>query len=239
MKKIKMNSLRPAMLTLAFLMIASLTFAQTREKRDVSNFHALSVSDAFVVEISVGNTESLEIEIEDEFKDDLVTEVRGGMLIIGLDDDDWSRKKRRMKNSAKAYLTVKSLDKIRISGAVSLRTLDILKSDRMSIELSGASVVNIELETDQLDLQASGASVINMEGSAKDQTVKMSGSCIYRAYDLESETALIRVSGASNARVYASEDLDVRASGASSIYYKGGASVKSDTSGASSIKKGK
>lgn len=239
MKKIKMNSLRPAMLTLAFLMIASLAFAQTREKRDVSNFHALSVSDAFVVEISVGDTESLEVEIEDEFRDDLITEVRGGMLVIRLDDDDWGRKKRRMKSSAKAFLTVKSLDKIRISGAVSLRTLDILKSSRMSIELSGASVVQIELETEKLDLQASGACVINMEGSAKNQTVKMSGSSIYRAFDLESETAVIRVSGASNARVYASDDLDVRASGASSIYYKGNASVKSDTSGASSIKKGK
>jgi len=239
MKNIKMNSLRSALLTLAFLMIASLTFAQNREKRDVSNFHALSVSDAFIVEISVGNTESLEVEIEEEFMSDLITEVRNGTLIIGLDDDNWSRKKKRMKSSAKAYLTVKSLDKINVSGAVSLRTLDILKSDRMRIELSGASVVKIELETKDLDLQASGACVINIEGSTKSQNVKMSGSSIYRAYDLKSETTVLRVNGASNASIYASDELDVRASGASSIYYKGSPTVNSDTSGASSVKKGR
>ncbi len=237
MKNMKMNSLRPAMLTLALLMMASLMFAQTRHKRDVSNFHALTVSDAFNIEISVGSEESLEIEIEDAFLDDLITEVKGGMLIIGLDDDNW-RKRRRMKSSAKAFLTVKSLDEIHVSGAVNLRTLDILKSPKMKIQVSGASVIKVELETRDLTLGASGACVMNLEGTATKQRLKMSGAAIYRAYDLESETADIRVSGASSVKVNVSDELDVRASGASSIRYKGGASVSSNTSGASSVRKG-
>lgn len=238
MKNLRMNSLRPAMLTLALLMMASLMFGQTRKKIDVSDFHALRVSHAFVIEISVGNEESLEIEMEDAFLDDLIAEVRGERLIIGLDNDNW-KKRRRMKSSAKAYLTVKSLDEINISGAVNLRTLDVLESKRMKIDVSGASVVSMELDTEDLTFGASGACVMKLEGKATNQKIKMSGSSVYRAYDLDSEYVNVRVSGASTVNVSVSDELDVRASGASSIRYKGGASVNKDTSGASSVRRGK
>ncbi|MFY0593502.1 head GIN domain-containing protein [Roseivirga sp.] len=237
MNKMKINALRPAMMAIAFLMIASLSFAQSREKISVSDFHALSVSNAFVVEISVGNEESLEVEIEEEFREYLVTEVRNGTLIIKLDNGNWSRRQRRMKSSAKAFITVKTLDKINVSGAASIRTLDIIKSDRLQVELSGASVAKLEIETNDLNLEASGACVVNMEGTARDQNVRMSGSSIYRAFDLKSETAVLRVNGASNASLSVSDNLDVRASGASSIYYKGDPTLKMDTSGASSVKR--
>ncbi|MBO3699011.1 head GIN domain-containing protein [Roseivirga sp. E12] len=235
MKNLKMKSLRFGLLAFAMLTFSTFAFAQDREKINVRDFSGLSVSSAFAVEISVGNEVSLEIEIEDQFRSDLIAEVRGSMLIIGLEN---SRKNRRMRESPKAYITVKSLNKIHVSGAVSLRTLDVIKTDDMELHLSGASVVKLELEADDLSFEASGASVVNIEGSAKTQNIRMSGSSIYRAYDFETTDTDIRVGGACSVNVYVSGDLDVRASGASSVRYKGGASVNSDTSGASSVRKG-
>lgn len=230
-----MKSLRSAVLAMAMLMITSLTFAQDRQKINVSDFHALSVSDAFAVEISVGSEESLEIEIESQFRDYLIVEVRGGTLIIGLEN---GRKNRRMREAPKAYITVKTLDRIQVSGAVSLRTLDILKSKSMELNLSGASVVSLELEAEDFSFEASGASVVNIEGSANTQKIRMSGSSIYRAYDFKTVDADVRIGGACSVNVYVTDKLDVRASGASSVRYKGGPSVDSDTSGASSVRKG-
>ena len=94
------------------------------------------------------------------------------------------------------------------------------------------------MEVEELYLESSGACVISLEGVAKEQVVKTSGATTYRAYDLESVNADIRVSGAGSANVYVTGKLDVRASGASSIRYRGGASVNADTSGASSVRKG-
>lgn len=215
-------------------MVVSMSWAQNREKRDVSGFDELSVSSAFIVEISVGNTESLEIEADDRYIDDVITEVRGGKLVIKMRD---SRGRRRMNKSPRAYLTVKSLSRIHGSGAVKIETRDELKADRMEIESSGASILNLQLDVQELFLQASGACVINVEGTATEQTVKTNGATTYRAYDLESEIADIRVTGAGSARVSVSEKLDVRASGASSIRYRGRPSVNSNTSGASSVKR--
>lgn len=235
MKNLKIMSMRTTLIALAIMMVTTLAFAQDRQKINVGSFDALSVSDAFAVEISVGREESLEIEIDDQFRDDLIAEVRGGMLIIGLEN---SRKNRRMRESPKAYITVKSLNKIHISGAVSLRTRDILKSDKMELHLSGASVVKMELETKEFSFEGSGASVVNIEGSTNSQSIRMSGSSQFKAYDFESVNADIRIGGACSVDIYVTDRLDVRASGASNVRYKGGASVDSDTSGASSVRKG-
>lgn len=234
MKKQLSNYRSKLIALMIMVMVVSVSWAQEREKRDVSGFHELSISSAFVVEITVGNKESLEIEADDRFMDDIITEVRGGKLVIRMKD---SRESRRMRKSPRAYLTVKSLDKIYASGAVKVQVRDELKADRMEIELSGASVMDIKLDVNELYFQASGACVVNIEGRADEQTVKTTGATTYRAFDLESEIADIRVTGAGSARVSVSEKLDVRASGASSIRYKGSPSVNSNTSGASSVKR--
>lgn len=228
-------SFRPLFMAFAFVMVASAAFAQSRESINVSSFDELKVSNAFVVEISVGSKESLEIEIEDRYRDDLIAEVRNGALVIGLDN---SSRNRRMRESPRAYVTVKSLNRINISGAVTLKTLDVLETDRMNIDMSGASVIRMEVEVDDLYLEASGACVITMEGLAENQFVKSSGATTYSAYDLESKTADIRVNGAGSAKVSVSDELEVRASGASSVKYRGNPRVSKSTSGASSVRKG-
>lgn len=234
MKKQLSNYRSTLIATIMMMMVVSVSWAQDREKRDVSGFNELSVSSAFAVEIRVGNTESLEIEADERYMDDIITEVRGDRLIIRLRD---SRGNRRMRESPRAYLTVKSLDKIEASGAVKIESRDELKSDKLEIGLSGASVLDLQVNVKELYLQASGACVVNIEGTATAQTVKTNGATTYRAYELESEIADIRVTGAGSARVSVSEKLDVRASGASSIRYRGRPSVNSDTSGASSVKR--
>ncbi len=216
------------------VMVVSVGLAQVKEKRDVSDFTELSVSNAFAIEISVGNTESLEIEADERYIDDIITEVRGGRLVIRIRD---SRNTRRMRSSPRAYLTVKSLERIDVSGAVKLSTEDPIEGDKLEIEMSGASTLNMEVNVKELYIQASGACVINMEGEARDQTLRSSGATTYRAFDLVSEIADIRVNGAGSARVNVSDKLDVRASGASSISYKGSPSVSKSTSGASSVRR--
>ena len=235
MKNLGRKSLMSTLMITGLLLVGQLAMGQSRQKRDVSGFNALSVSSAFEVEISVGSTESLEIVAEDQYIDDIITEVRGGTLIIRLRD---TRENRRMRDSPKAYLTVKSLERINASGAVALKTRDILKGKKLDLELSGASVLNIEMQVEELYIEASGACVINLEGEADEQIVKTSGATVYSAFDLKSENADIRVSGAGSANVFVTGKLDVHASGASSVRYRGGASVSSDASGASSIRKG-
>ena len=233
-----LNKISKRLMMISFLALMSVSaFGQAREKREISGVTELSVSHAFAVEIRIGNKESLEIEIDEDYMKDVITEVRGGRLFIKMRDQS-GRRGYRLRETPRAYLTVKSLKSINASGAVSIKSPDVIKGSRLDIEVSGASVFDLEIDVDDLYLEASGACVITLEGRAKEQEVKTSGATTYSAYDLESDVADIRVTGAGTAKVSVKDKLDVRASGASSIRYRGNPSVNSDSSGASSIRKG-
>ena len=228
---------RPTLLAAFMVMFAATAFGQAKQKREISGVRELSVSNAFAVEIRVGNQESLEIEIDEDYMDDVITEVRGGRLTIKMRDQS-GRRSYRMRETPRAYLTVKSLESISASGAVSIKTMQTLESNKMSIDISGASSLSLDLDIDDLNLEVSGSCVINLKGRADRQTVRITGASTYSAYDLQNKIADLRISGASNARVNVSERLEANVSGASSVRYRGSASVDSDTSGASSVRKG-
>ena len=228
---------KSVLLTSAMMLFAVVAFGQAKEKREISGVKELSVSNAFAVEIRIGNQESLEIEIDEDYMDDVITEVRGGRLTIKMRDQS-GRRSYRMRETPRAYLTVKSLESISASGAVSIKTMQPIKSSRMSIDISGASSLNLDIDVDDLNLEVSGSCVINLKGRADEQTVRITGASTYSAYDLQNKVADLRISGASNARVNVSERLEANVSGASSVRYKGSPSVDSDTSGASSVRKG-
>jgi hypothetical protein len=232
-----LNKISKRLMMISFLVLISVSaFGQAREKREISGVKELSVSDAFAIEIRFGNKESLEIEIEENYIKDVLTEVRGGKLFIRMRPRP-GNKGYKLRETPRAYLTVKSLSAIDASGAVSIKSPDVLKGSRLGIEVSGASIVDFEIDVDDLYLEASGACVISLSGRAREQEVKTSGATTYSAYDLESDIAEIKVSGAGSAKVNVKDRLDVRASGASSIRYRGNPSVNSDSSGASSIRK--
>ena len=236
MKNLISNNKGVLIAILIMFFTAQVNYAQTsRETKDVKDFHELSISHAFKVELKVGNTESLEIEIEDRYADDVITEVKNGRLVIKMRSNG-SKRGYRMRDTPVAYLTVKSIDAIHGSGAVSIRSSDVIKAENMDINLSGASNLILELDVDKLYLETSGACVMTIEGKAREQIVRISGATTYKAFDLVSEIGDIRVGGASSARVSVSDKLDVTASGASSVRYKGRPSLNSDASGASSIK---
>lgn len=81
----------------------------------------------------------------------------------------------------------------------------------------------------------SGAAVTRISGATKDFDATLSGASELMAFDFETETVTIEVSGASHAEVFATQRLKANASGASKVRYRGNPAVDATTSGASSI----
>lgn len=184
----------------------------TEEKRDVEEFSSLSVGGIFEVEVTCGKEPSLTIEAEDNLIPLIKTEVEGDRLIIS------TRKHISPRKGLKITLSTYELNDLDISGACKVK-VEGIKSNRFSVDASGASNLYLQGETKKLSLDISGASKLN-------------------AVDLISETVLADLSGASNADVYASQDLRADLSGASHMdYYGDPKSIKPDCSGASSMER--
>jgi len=203
-----------------------------KETRNVSGFHGIDVGGAFEVILIKANKEKVVLEIDDNLMPYVTTKVFAGILEID--------NKRDFRNPTELKVTIyyKSIDEIDLSGAASIYSDDVLKTESLEIEASGASDIELKLDLVFLEADFSGASKIEFSGRAKSVEVETSGATVYRAIDLETERCELDASGAAVARIWVTEELSLEASGASSIKYKGSPSIDLiSISGASSVRK--
>jgi phage shock protein PspC (stress-responsive transcriptional regulator) len=114
--------------------------------------------------------------------------------------------------------------------------VEVYGPELQKINLSGASNLTLEnIATEKLELDISGASKISGNGFANDFALKTSGASSIRLFNLETDNAKISTSGASSVDITVNKTLDINSSGASKIRYQGNPVIKQSLSGASKI----
>ena len=239
MKTIQFYLTALAVFTIALLLTDAPAMAQQlrgngnmkTQDRNVSGFEGINVGGGFTVELTQGNRESLRIEAEDNLLSNIKTEVRNGVLHIYNEDGVTTNK------GMKAYITIRELNSMDISGGVKVIGKSPFRSDALKMDLSGASNVKLDISTKELKADMSGASKIELAGKADDLNMNMSGASKVEAADFQAKNVKVEASGASKVKVYATESLDIEASGATSVYYKGSPRITAETSSAAKVSK--
>ncbi len=208
------------------------------EIRTVEAFEALNVSGAIDVYVSQGTENAVAVSATtDDARNRIKTTVSNGVLRIwfegsGMNWRSWTNTK------SKAYITVKNLNKIVVSGASNIKITDILKVEQLRVELTGASDCRGKIEADNLMIDVSGASSMIFSGTSKNAKLEASGASSIKGYDHSTDFCTSEASGAASIRITVNKELKATASGASSIYYKGeGVGKEIESSGGSSIRK--
>ena len=225
--------------------------------RKLPNFTSIRVSNAIELFISQSNkTEVAVSATSDEYRNRIITEVVGGTLIIRMADNNrwwkWGNEDYRIK----AYVSVKDLYAITASGATNIRIVNGLSSEKLKInlegasdlkgdikagtllaDLSGASSFKGTVQANALSVKGSGACDFEASGSGDDLIVDVSGASSVKMYDYLVKGASVDASGASSVKVNVSDILKPHATGASSVDYKGNPTIKEmQSSGASSVR---
>lgn len=180
------------------------------QRREVSNFTGVVVSNAINVEAKFGPEYSVVVKTDDNLQDIIVTELRGDKLSIYSDG--------RYSSTAGVTVVVTSpkLNYVKGSGAA-------------NIDLS-------EVNGDTLYVRLSGASKLNVSGTIESIKIKTNGASVVDGFGLTARDAYVTSSGASHSKVNVTGLLNVKASGASNIEYKGEpANIEKRLSGASSL----
>ena len=201
-----------------------------KEKRELSSFHAIDIGSAFRIYLKKGEPQSITIESDDNIVPLIKTKVTNGELDVSIKGSITNTEKMNI------YITVPRLDEIELSGAAKLTSEDRFDEDKMKIDLSGASRLELNIKTNKLKLEVSGASNVSLNGHAASLDLDASGASKTKISELEVNNASIDCSGAANIWLSVIESLKGEASGASSIYYKGNPKqVNIETSGAASV----
>jgi len=139
----------------------------------------------------------------------------------------------------KVYVSAPVFNNIDASGACDIiGQTKISNPEDLSLHVSGAGDIQMEVDAPKLKAEVSGSGSINLKGQTKDVDLDLTGAGHAHCYELLAENTKVEISGAGSAEVYASVKLDAEVSGAGSVSYKGNASdVNQHVSGAGSVKR--
>jgi len=200
------------------------------EARQVSGFDRVTLTGFGKVTIQQGDKESLTVRTDDNIMPFIETEVRGKTLILGFTNAG-ERKSFDPSDGIEFDLVVKDLSRLDVSGAGSA-SVEKLEAENFLADLSGAGSMEINsLTADELVVRQSGAGTVIVSGQVKGQEISHSGVGSYHAAELESETAILDISGAGTATVWATESLDVNISGIGNVIYYGNPRIVQNVSG--------
>ncbi len=201
---------------------------------ELRDFEQLDVSSAFVVDVTVvpGGDYQVDVSADDNLFDELVIEVDGDKLEIGVA----SGSAVRTDNPLSATVTMPTLSAIEASGASNV-TVNAGSTTIQDLAASGASTVRVaELNGNDITIDSSGASRVDLSGvGAEKVNVDASGASRVDLTDFPIEEGDVRASGASVVEFGPANEVEGDASGASSVRVEQSTIVDVDTSGGSTV----
>lgn len=204
------------------------------EARSAEAFTNVDVSGNFDVYVKQDSVSSIRVEADENLMEYIIIQTEDNTLRIRTKDGA----NLKSANGIKVYVSNPSYMDFDASGACDIESQSkITNLEMISVGLSGASSVKLDVSAPKVTVDGSGASTVSLSGTTKNFDVDGSGSTNIKCYELLSENTSVGLSGAGDAQVYASVSLDVEISGAADVRYKGNATVKQSISGAGSVRK--
>lgn len=198
---------------LAFSCAAFFVQAQTKQTREVSNFSKIDISGA--ADVQFHNSDSLSLTVEGDAEEIKRVETRFQ------DNTLYIKAQGNFKHPFKVKVSGHDINEVTVGGASSFSTINEMKMDSITIEASGASRLDMMLSAKSVKSTISGASDVKLAGNTQNLSANVSGASSLKAYYLNSASTSVTASGASSAKVFASEKIYANATGASSIKFKG------------------
>ena len=203
------------------------------EVREVGYFHAIQVSNATTLIVTIGEEFHVEVKADDNIVPLIVTEVEDDVLKIFVER---GYSLRNVK-SQKVYVTLPLITSLSASGASNVSFTNPVKGDALSIRASGASDLKLDVELAFLEVRMSGASDLKITGFAQYTNARLSGASDMKSYEFACDLLDAVLSGASDIKITVNEKISGNLSGASGIKAKGNHVIDVKTSGASSVQK--
>jgi len=215
-----MNQIKKGVLFIGLFLVGLISvMAQTN--RNVSNFHELSVSGPFDVEVTQGNTESLQIEANSKFLDHIVTEVINNELRIYMKKGTWQNWGSHSRNP-KIYLNFKILTHISASASAEIDGDKTIKAENIKLEASSSGDIHLDdLQASEVECNVSSGSDIDIVGKANFLSASASSGADLDADKFKVKKCKAAASSGADMSLNVSQDLDAVASSGADIDYRG------------------
>jgi hypothetical protein len=222
---------------MAFLAVNS-SFAvnqsDEKETRDLSGFTKVNFGVAGNLYINFGPEFKVVLEGDRSFLNNIITEVRGGKLVIRR--DNW---RFGMNERVTVYVTMPEIDGLGISGSGKAEIKDAVKTGNLDLNVSGSGkIYTSDLTADRLDCGISGSGNIELAGNGNVARgdISISGSGNFKGENIGIGAADISISGSGNCICNVTESLRASVSGSGDVTYMGNPKVDARVSGSGKVR---
>jgi Putative auto-transporter adhesin, head GIN domain len=197
------------------------------EKRTLTgSFAAITISDGIELLLTQGSEESIAVSAsEPKYLARLKTEIENGTLKIYYDrvDVTWNGNDKR---KLKAYVSFKTLEKLKASSGSSVHAKSVLSSNKMEMNFTSGSLFTGDVNIQELDITQNSGSQIDITGKAEKVKVDLSSGAIFKGYDLAVEYCDAKASSGGAIRINVNRELNAKANSGGGIRYKGNGVIK-------------
>jgi hypothetical protein len=197
----------------------------------LEEFDEIFLNGNYEVFLDHGDESKVVIKTDENLQDFIKVEVRNGTLAIS------NTERIKGSDGIKIFITYENLKRLDSGGASSVYTTSPISGSRFELSMSGAGVMDLEVELEELEIRLSGAGWISMEGSVQRLDVSLTGAGSMEAFNLESRDCEISISGVGSAEINVTGNLVAKISGVGGIEYRGSPEdIRREISGFGKIK---
>ncbi|NVJ97302.1 MAG: DUF2807 domain-containing protein [Alphaproteobacteria bacterium] len=189
----------------------------SEEMRDVGSFDQVQLNGSMDVEVKVGGEQSVRVVADSDIISHIETEVRGGTLRVGLDNDHRHGNIKKMI----VYVTVPSLKGAALHGSGDMIVEDAVADD-FEVDLHGSGDMTLkDVKFGEVELELQGSGDIEIDGTCDAVEVELQGSGDIEADDMKCKSATVSVHGSGDVSVTASEEADISVHGSGDVVVSG------------------
>ncbi len=203
------------------------------ENRDLGSFKGVRLMGPMDVVIKKAESNSLELEGEDNILTYVETYIEDGRLNI--------KYKNNVSIHSKRDLTIKVgtpvLEEASVLGSGNINGEGLFATDeKVKVQITGSGNIRLQLDAPSVKANITGSGDMELSGRTKDVDCSTTGSGTIKATELLAENAVAQTAGSGDIRVFGSVKIDARITGSGDISYKGGGAVTSKITGSGSVR---
>lgn len=190
----------------------------TVEERNISNnFDKIKVSRGIDVIISQSNSLSLKVEADQNLQNVITTEVDDDNRILRISANE----NIKHSTSKKVILNITDLIGIETTSGASVYSDYEFKTNKLSIESTSGSQVDLSIKTNTLKCDATSGAGIRLSGVTEELRIAATSGSYIRAGELKAKTTRVSATSGANITVNTSKELTANATSGGSIKYSG------------------
>ena len=191
------------------------------------SFNQIEVSRGLDVYLTQNDSESIEVEADENLQEIIITEVKNNVLKIYADENI------RRSESKKVFVNFKSVSRISSSSGSDVFSTNTITAQDLELSTSSGSDMELNIDTETVSCDSSSGSDLKLSGKTNKLYAEASSGSDIKAGNLTAISSQVKASSGADVTVNTSKELIAKASSGGDIKYYGNPEKVEKSDGAS------